>query len=100
MAKQPYNRKPSWLRYLILIQLMLGISGYVSAGQTTSVDRQSINKLPDINELPDPFLMNDGTRVKTKADWAKRREEIKEIILYYQYGHIPPAPGNVTAKEL
>jgi pimeloyl-ACP methyl ester carboxylesterase len=100
MAEHTYNRKPTWLRYLILIQLMLWISGYAGAGQITPVDRQSINNLPDINELPDPFLMNDGTRVKTKADWAKRREEIKEIILYYQYGHIPPPPGNVTAKEL
>lgn len=44
--------------------------------------------------------MNDGTRLETKADWATRREEIKAMILYYQYSHMPPAPKNIVAKEL
>jgi len=60
----------------------------------------NVDVLPDVKELPDPFFMNDGTRVKTKADWAKRCEEIKAMMLYYQYGHIPPAPKNITAEEL
>ena len=44
--------------------------------------------------------MKDGSRVKTVADWERRREEIKAMLLYYQYGHMPPGPGNVKAKEL
>lgn len=50
-----------------------------------------------IKDLPDPFLMNDGTRVATYLDWTKRREEIKSMLLYYEYGHMPPAPENLIA---
>jgi len=58
------------------------------------------DKLPAIAELPDPFLLKDGTRVKTREDWARRREELKALILYYEYGHFPLPPGNVAATEL
>jgi hypothetical protein len=40
-----------------------------------------------VRELPDPFIMNDGSRVATLSDWNKRREEIKEKIQVYEYGH-------------
>jgi hypothetical protein len=56
-------------------------------------------KLPSNLELPDPFQMNDGSRVKTPADWARRRAELTELILGYEYGRMPPAPGNVKAAE-
>jgi hypothetical protein len=60
----------------------------------------AVDQLPVIQELPDPFLMNDGSRVKTKEDWARRRDELKAMVLYYEYGHMPPPPGNVTATEI
>lgn len=53
--------------------------------------------LPAIEELPDPFLFADGSRVKTPEDWNRRREELKSMILGYEYGRMPPAPGNVKA---
>jgi hypothetical protein len=59
-----------------------------------------VDQLPAIRQLPDPFLFNDGSRVATGDDWARRREEIKAQVLYYEYGHMPPAPGNVKAAEL
>lgn len=43
-------------------------------------------------ELPDPFLFDDGSRVKTKEDWQKRREEMKRDVIDLQYGIQPPAP--------
>ncbi len=58
-----------------------------------------VEKLPAVRELPDPFLFMDGTRVKGKRDWARRRKELKELIQYYGYGHLPPAGGRVTAQE-
>lgn len=58
-----------------------------------------VDHLKPVRELPDPFLMNDGTRVGTKADWARRRKEIKAMLLHYSYGHMPPAPKNLAAKE-
>jgi hypothetical protein len=43
--------------------------------------------------------MSSGKRVESIGDWAARREEIKAMLLYYQYGH--PAPiADLTAQEL
>lgn len=60
----------------------------------------TVDRLPEIPDLPDPFLMAGGKRVATVADWRARREEIKAMILHYQYGRMPPAPGNIQAREI
>ena len=52
--------------------------------------------LPAIEELPDPFKFQDGTRMKSKADWPKRREELSQLIQKYQYGPYPAKPDKVT----
>lgn len=57
-----------------------------------------VDQLPVISELPDPFTFNDGSPVKTKEDWTKRRDELRKLILGYEYGTIPPA-GEVKATE-
>jgi hypothetical protein len=49
--------------------------------------------------MPDPLTMSDGTPVKTPEQWKARREEMKKILEDYEYGHMPPPPGNVTATE-
>jgi hypothetical protein len=46
---------------------------------------------------PDIFTKIDGTKVTTKAQWAERYGEIKEILQYYLYGYLPPTP-TVTAS--
>ena len=58
------------------------------------------DKLPSVTDLPDPFQFADGSRVKSKEDWQRRRAEIQAIILHYQYGQLPPAPGNTRGVEL
>ncbi len=45
-----------------------------------------VKDLPVRPELPDVMTMNDGTKVKTVAQWKKRREEIKKILEYYAVG--------------
>jgi endo-1,4-beta-xylanase len=52
--------------------------------------------LPAIAELPDPFLFDDGRRVASPEEWPARRGEMLELLLKYEYGHVPPAPGNVA----
>ena len=59
---------------------------------------QDVKKLPVLNELPDPFLMNSGKRVRTREDWAKRRGEIIESLTHYEYGHMPPLSGAISAE--
>jgi hypothetical protein len=59
-----------------------------------------VNELPVRNELPDPLVMNDGTKVTTTEQWKKRREEMKRTLEYYAVGEMPPPPGNVKGAEV
>ncbi len=57
-------------------------------------------KLPSRLDPPDPLVMNDGTRVTTKEQWAGRRKEIKEMLRRHLIGRMPPPPGNIKATPL
>jgi hypothetical protein len=85
---------------IVLVMPLLGVIACTSTNLPAAMEMPTVDQLPDIRKLPDPFLMNNGKRVKSRADWTKRRKEIKAMMLYYQYGHMPPAPKNVTAKVL
>jgi len=86
---------------LLLVGLALGAAA-AAAGAEKAPPKAGgfppVEKLPEIKELPDPFLMKSGQRVKTREDWQKRREEIKALLAHYEYGRMPPPPGNVTAE--
>lgn len=59
----------------------------------------SVDQLPVVEGLPDPFLMRDGSRVATLDDWRNRRDEIIDTLLHYEYGHVPPAPDNLRVNQ-
>jgi hypothetical protein len=59
-----------------------------------------VKDLPLRKEMPDPLLMNDGTKVTDAAQWKARREEIKRTLEYYSIGSMPPAPGNVKGQDV
>lgn len=50
------------------------------------------NDLPKQNLLPDPFVFLDGRKVKTKADWEERRQEILKLFEKYEWGSFPEKP--------
>src|SRR4051812_159394 len=50
--------------------------------------------------LPNPFLFQDGSPVRTRDDWSRRRAELLELFARYEYGHLPPAPTNLKSVEL
>ena len=59
---------------------------------------------PPVNEslasqqaLPSVFQFANGDPVRTAEDWQDRREEMKAMLLYYQYGSMPDRPDSVTA---
>ena len=52
--------------------------------------------LPAIAQLPDPFLLKDGRAWRLPLSGRAHREELKELILSYEYGHLPP-PSAVKA---
>ncbi|KAI0666627.1 hypothetical protein C8Q78DRAFT_438722 [Trametes maxima] len=49
-------------------------------------------------KLPNPFLFDDGTPVKTAADWECRSAQIKALIEGYEAGALPPKPSSVSAQ--
>ena len=51
-----------------------------------------------INVLPDPFTFLNGTAVRTKADWACRREQIRALFQKYEQGDKPPKPKVLTGS--
>jgi hypothetical protein len=78
-----------------LLCLAVSVSAFTAAGALPEV-----KDLPIRKELPDVMTMNDGTKVTTKAQWRQRREEIKEILKFYELGHAPPPPGNVSGQDI
>jgi len=56
--------------------------------------------LPVRSEMPDPLVMDNGTRVTTPGQWALRRAEIRRTLAYYAVGRMPPPPGNVRGRQL
>lgn len=46
--------------------------------------------LKSINELPDPFIRADGSRVADPAEWPEQREYLKQMLTHYFYGTQPP----------
>ncbi len=61
---------------------------------------ESLDALPSIPELPDLFSFADGSPVQSADAWEHRRKEMKAILQYYQYGHLPPRPDTITVENL
>lgn len=59
-----------------------------------------VEALPATKGLPDPFRRRDGSRVRSRAEWLEHRRYLIDMLEYYQYGHMPPSPGNVKAEEI
>ena len=52
------------------------------------------------DKLPDPFKFDDGTFVKSREDWEKRKKEIYKTAVELQYGTQPPAPEVLSFEVL
>lgn len=87
----------NWKTGLLLFVCMfsLGFSTYALYG-LYRLDKPLI-----IKAFPDPFILNNGSRVQTEADWLIRRMEIKDTLLNLEYGHLPPGhPDNITVQVI
>jgi hypothetical protein len=58
----------------------------------------SFSQLKDNAKYPDPFKFLDGTRMTTKEQWTKRRNEISALAQTFEYGIIPGKPQSVTGS--
>ncbi|MFA7636218.1 MAG: hypothetical protein WCX81_00485 [Monoglobales bacterium] len=59
-----------------------------------------ITKYDVLDKLPDPFIFENGDRVNTKEDWNKRKKEIYNTAVEFQYGTMPPNPEFLEIEEL
>ena len=48
--------------------------------------------MPATPELPNPFVMKDGTPLRSASEWPRRRREILDLVVRIEYGGLPPAP--------
>jgi hypothetical protein len=56
-----------------------------------------VSDLPVIEELPDPLVMFDGSRVTSAGQWSgERRPELISLFQHYMYGYSPVNPGNLS----
>ena len=65
--------------------------------------REDMIKITEYNlkgKLPDPFLFDDGKKVRTVDDWEKRREEIYKTAVDLQYGGEVPKPEVFSVEPL
>jgi hypothetical protein len=53
-----------------------------------------------ISELPNPFVMKEGTPLRAAAEWPRRRQEMMDLVLRIEYGGLPPVPSSTEGEEL
>ena len=94
---------------LLLLNLFLGISlfaqqvPFVYGAENTGAGfakpvLPSLNELPVIAPLTDPFAWSDGSgRSVDFKDWERRRNEIGAEIQHYEIGEKPSRPDTITA---
>lgn len=87
-------------RPLLGVLLVTTITGMEAADVPRTFP--TVDKLPQVKELPNPFVFLDGSPVKNRKDWVRRREEMKAMVLHYQFGHAPklPVPAAIKAEIL
>src|SRR5262245_13286731 len=70
-----------------------GIPASPGAYLASTYDEKMANPYPT---LPDPLVMNDGTKVTTPTQWRGRRTEILELFDREVYGRRPKVMPSVT----
>ncbi|MBQ9964573.1 MAG: TIM barrel protein [Clostridia bacterium] len=65
---------------------------YIHDRKEVTEDLVTVTEHTLAGKLPNPFIMDDGTPVKTKEDWTHRRAEIYKTAVELQYGTMPPKP--------
>jgi hypothetical protein len=85
------------IMYVLFFVVLLFINSF--SQEVVDYSFRPVRELKRQHGLQDPFLMPNGKRISSKADWEKQRQYIKSMLEHYQYGEMPPAPKNVTVKE-
>ncbi len=60
---------------------------------------EPVDRLEPQPDMPDPFVGPDGNRITSRKQWPGQREYLKAMLAHYQYGRMPPKPGNLSVKQ-
>jgi hypothetical protein len=83
--------------FFATIGIAITLFAWAIAQEASGLDRQPLDTLPVIKELPDPFKLADGSRVQSPSEWDKHRQLLIDQILTYEYGPLPPEVNNLKA---
>jgi len=75
----------------VLFCCTLGLAAEILAQNQANYDE---DKIPPYT-LPDPLVMNDGTKVTEASQWPARRAEILELFSKYMFGRAPQPPAEM-----
>lgn len=92
--------KPLTALLVLLSACFLHVEGFARNGNVSKYEFPPVQELAEQKGLPDPFLMYDGSRVKTLDDWDKQRDYLKEMLAHYLYGHMPPRPKRIQVENI
>lgn len=74
-----------------LLTLLIGVALMVNAATGQPLPPADFPSHP---ALPDPLVMQDGTRVASADDWRRlRRPELQQLFETYVYGRVPQGPA-------
>jgi hypothetical protein len=59
-----------------------------------------IEPLVNRGDLPDPFALPGGGRLRTREEWPERAAAWRDLIVDMEYGGLPPSPAAVEAETL
>ncbi len=76
------------------------VEDFAHSGNVSKYEFPPVQELAEQKGLPDPFLMYDGSRVKTLDDWDKQRDYLKQMLAHYLYGHMPPRPKQIQVESI
>ena len=86
-------------KVIALTTSILICASVLLANAREPVDKKTASDLPAVKELSNPFVFEDGSPVKRKDDWTRRRAELKRLFEDYEYGHYPPKPEKMTVTR-
>ncbi len=72
----------------------------LSTGLQISGDFPSVEELPVLDGMPDPFVKADGSRVSSTKEWPAQRAYLKAMLAHYLYGSMPPRPKQFDLKRI
>lgn len=84
----------------IFIAAVLIVNLLASGSAMPTLSYPNVPNLPVIKDLPDPFVLSSRKRLKARSEWPAQRMQIRDMLLHYEYGHLPPPPANLKATML